>query len=279
MLKRILVSAVILPFFLGLLFKGNPVYFRLFIASALLMAFFEYRGVLEHRGLRISPWPGVIALFVTLMPTALKGVVPIEPFWLEGGTLSVLQALAIFFIVVAILVVAYADLEKGMIRFFAELAGPVYLGVLGVHVLLLHELTYGHWWVLLVFWYAWIYDSGALFIGKPFGKRPFSPLSPKKTWEGFWGGMAVTALLSGLVLPWLLPEDFPLRWPMLVALSVPACVLAQAGDLFESMLKRYGGVKDSSAIIPAQGGFLDKIDSSLFVAPFLYVVAKLLKVI
>jgi len=279
MLKRILVSAVILPFFLGLLFKGNPVYFRLFIASALFMAFFEYRGVLEHRGLRISPWPGVIALFVTLMPTALKTIAPIEPFWLEGGTLSVLQAFAIFFIVVATLVVAHADLEKGMVRFFAELAGPLYLGVLGLHVLLLHELTHGPWWVLLVFWYAWIYDSGALFIGKPFGKRPFSPLSPKKTWEGFWGGIAVNALLSGLVMPWLLPADFPLRWYGVVALSVPASVLAQAGDLFESMLKRYGGVKDSSHIIPAQGGFLDKIDSSLFVAPLIYIVAKLLKVI
>ena len=120
--------------------------------------------------------------------------------------------------------------------------------------------------------------AGALFIGKPFGRRKFSELSPNKTWEGFFGGIAFSALLSAFVLPIFLPRDFPLHPGMLAILSVPASVLAQAGDLFESMLKRFAGVKDSSSVIVSHGGFLDKMDSSLFVAPFLYVVALLLGV-
>ena len=130
--------------------------------------------------------------------------------------------------------------------------------------------------MLLVFGYAWIYDAGALFIGKPFGRHKFSELSPNKTWEGFFGGIAISALVSGFVLPFFLPKDFPMHAGMLALVSVPASILAQAGDLFESMLKRFAGVKDSSSVIVSHGGFLDKMDSSLFVAPFLYVVAMML---
>jgi phosphatidate cytidylyltransferase len=228
------------------------------------------------KGLLFSPWLGLFALSAILFPPALGpgGLPDVAALWLlpRSGSLG----LAFFFIVAAIWRVYHADLEQGLMRFLAELGALVYLGLLGLHLVKLHALPDGPWWCLLVFWYAWVYDSGALFAGKSFGKTPFSPLSPSKTWEGFWGGIAVNAAVSALVLPRFFPADFPMGALSFALLSVPASVLAQAGDLFESMVKRYAGVKDSSHLISAHGGFLDKMDSSLFVAPLVYLAATLL---
>lgn len=278
MVKRIFISLVVLPLFVGCMFFQPPVYFRLFGAVALFMGYIEYRGLMQQKAWTINPWPGVLTLFALLAPIALKDLAPVRPLLEPGGALSILQVIALLILVLGVWASFMGDLETGVPRFLAEVTGPLYLGVLGMHILMLHTLEHGPYWVLLVFWYAWMYDAGALFIGKPFGKHKMSVLSPSKSWEGFFGGIVLCALLSGLVLPWIYPADFPLRWPMLVALSIPASLLAQAGDLVESMIKRFAGVKDSSQLISAHGGFLDKLDSSLFVGPFLYMVATLLGV-
>lgn len=253
-----------------------PVTFRLFLVAALMLGYEEYRRIMASRGLRFSPWMGLAALSAILLPPAL-GIGAMPDFvaqWLlpRSGSLG----LSFFFIAAAIWRVYHTDLEQGLMRFVAELGALVYLGLLGLHMVKLHALYNGAWWCLLVFWYAWVYDSGALFVGKSLGHTPFSPLSPSKTWEGFWGGIAVNALLSALILPRFFPPDFPLNGGLFALLSVPASALAQAGDLFESMVKRYAGVKDSSTLISAHGGFLDKMDSSLFVAPLVYLAATML---
>jgi phosphatidate cytidylyltransferase len=271
MLFRILSSAVILPLLLALMFYF-PMGFRLFMVVGILIGYEEYRRILLAKGLNFSPWLGWAALLTVLVPPALG---PAHlPLWAmsllpRSGSLG----LAVFFMSAAVWNVTHPDLEKGLERFWAELAGLMYLGLLGLHVIKLNSLPNGFWWSVLVFWYAWMYDSGALFIGKPFGKTKFSSLSPSKTWEGFFGGIVISALLSGLILPLFFPADFPLNGWQLALLSVPASLMAQAGDLFESMMKRFAGVKDSSHLISQHGGFLDKMDSSLFVAPVLYLAA------
>ena len=271
MLLRLASAAVILPIFLGLLFY-EPLGFRLFVLVALLLGYEEYRRLMLHRGLRFSPWLGLTALLMVLLPPALGTEhlpTVLGPLLERSGSLG----LAAFFMAAALWREARADLEQGLLRFFAELGGLVYLGLLGLHLLKLNALPYGAWWCLLVFWYAWLYDSAALFAGKGLGRTPFSPLSPKKTWEGFLGGVLGSALISALILPHWVPAGLGLSAWGYAALSIPSSVLAQAGDLFESMVKRFSGQKDSSGLIPAQGGFLDKMDSSLFVAPLIYFAA------
>jgi phosphatidate cytidylyltransferase len=272
MLFRIISSLIILPALLWLMFT-HPVAFRLFVVVGLLVGYEEYRRILQAKKLQFKPWLGITALLAILLPTALGPylVLPAgwEPFLSRSGSLTV----AGFFMAAAVWRVTHTDLKKGLERFWAELAGLIYIGLLGLHVIKLNALQQGAWWTVLMFWYAWIYDSGALFIGKPFGKTKFSVISPGKTWEGFWGGVAFNILLSGLVLPHFFPVDFPLNGWQLALLSIPASLLAQAGDLFESMMKRFAGVKDSSHLISKHGGFLDKMDSSLFVAPLLYLAA------
>jgi phosphatidate cytidylyltransferase len=280
MVKRLLISALVIPPFLWGMLAGPPIYFQIFTAICIFVGFAEYRQMMQNQDLGFSIYPGLVALFVLIIP-AIVGNLPGQAK-ATGMNPSLLQGLALFFIVLGCWYVAHPDPGKGMLRFMAELCGPLYLGVLGLHLILLHQLHNGGWWVFVSFWFAWFYDAFGLFIGKPFGKRKLSELSPSKTWEGFLGGAAATALISWLLLPWVLekwgPADFPLKGAELGLLAIPASVLAQAGDLFESMLKRFAGVKDSSHLISALGGFLDKMDSTLFVAPALYVVALMLGV-
>ena len=270
---RILSSLVVIPTLLWLMFM-QPVAFRLFVVVGLLVGFEEYRRILLAKGLRFKPWLGFVALLAVLLPPALGPEhlpLGLQPWLGRSGSLGV----ALFFMAAAVWRVTHADLEKGLERFWADLAGLIYLGLLGLHVIKLSALPQGAWWTVLMFCYAWVYDSGALFIGKPYGKTKFSSISPGKTWEGFWGGVVINALFSGLVLPLFFPSSFPLNAWQLALLSVPASFFGQAGDLFESLIKRYAGVKDSSHLISQHGGFLDKMDSSLFVAPLLYLAAVL----
>jgi len=117
-----------------------------------------------------------------------------------------------------------------------------------------------------------ISDTAQYYSGRAFGRRPLAPaISPKKTVEGALGGLLFGAL--GLIVAgsWWLPEvPIALR----AALGAMIVALGIAGDLFESMLKRSAGMKDSSALIPGHGGILDRIDALLFAAPIYYVVLK-----
>jgi len=272
MFKRILIALAVLPPFLWGMLWGPPIYFRLFMAVCLFAGYFEYRHMMQQQGLGFGLFPGLLFLFALIAPPLFKDI-PGAMRPLAAGPFPLLLGLGAYIISLACLYVVNPDTQKGVPRFLAEFCGPIYIGVLGVHMILLHQLPMGGSWVLSSFFYAWVYDAAGLFVGKPFGRRKLSELSPSKTWEGFIGGTLITALLAWLVLPRMLPDNFPLDGPMLALLALPMSVLAQAGDLFESMLKRFAGVKDSSHLISAHGGFLDKMDSSLFVGPALYAVA------
>lgn len=111
---------------------------------------------------------------------------------------------------------------------------------------------------------VWSYDSGAYLFGVTFGKhRLFERISPKKSWEGVIGG-ALLALIASLIIARLIPGIHFAHWLVMALLIV---VFATLGDLFESLLKRKSGVKDSGNIIPGHGGMLDRFDSLLFAIP------------
>jgi phosphatidate cytidylyltransferase len=113
-------------------------------------------------------------------------------------------------------------------------------------------------WVFIV---TWSTDIGAYFAGRRFGKRKLAPtISPGKTVEGLWGGMAAAALLGAT---WVLSTD--LNWA-LIPLAPLFAVAAQAGDLFESKMKRTAGIKDSGSWLPGHGGLLDRLDGLVPVA-------------
>ena len=122
------------------------------------------------------------------------------------------------------------------------------------------------WWLMYVFLLVWCADSGAYFVGRKFGKRKLAPnVSPNKSVEGLIGGLVTSGVVAAIVGQYLQLSGGALRWFLaLSAVTVAASVL---GDLFESMLKRRAGIKDSGNILPGHGGVLDRIDSLLSATP------------
>lgn len=130
------------------------------------------------------------------------------------------------------------------------------------------------WMLIALISMIWINDTGAFLVGCTIGKhRLFPRLSPKKSWEGFVGGM-IFNVIAGVVFAFFLPLNLYLPYNnffVWIVMGILVTLLATIGDLFESMIKRTMGVKDSGKIIPGHGGILDRIDSLLAVAPGIFI--------
>ncbi len=128
--------------------------------------------------------------------------------------------------------------------------------------------TANHMLLLSIFIFLWLNDSGAYLVGSAIGKhRLFERISPKKSWEGFWGGL-VLSVVAGYVIGAYFSGVFNgLSAFQFAGLGLVVSVMGTLGDLTESLMKRTAGVKDSSNLIPGHGGILDRIDSLLFAVP------------
>src|SRR5215510_7748704 len=121
--------------------------------------------------------------------------------------------------------------------------------------------------VFLLLVIVWVGDAAAYFCGRAFGRHPLAPkVSPKKTVEGAVAGLIGSAAAGIVGGVWILGEP----WLNLLLISAVTGIVAQLGDLAESVLKRSVGVKDSSSILPGHGGILDRLDSLFFAAPIFY---------
>lgn len=150
----------------------------------------------------------------------------------------------------------------------------VYTTFLFMSMILIRNLKDGiflTWWVFIT---TWACDTGAFFTGLLLGKTPLAPtISPNKTLEGSLGGVLSSAVASAIYAAYFLPEISILY---AVVFGICISVVAQAGDLSASLIKRYCNIKDFSNIIPGHGGVLDRLDSALFAFPVAYIFIKFL---
>ncbi|KRM08333.1 MAG: phosphatidate cytidylyltransferase [Liquorilactobacillus ghanensis] len=179
---------------------------------------------------------------------------------------SVATRFTIFYFFVLILLL-YTVMTRN--RFSFDDVGVLVLGALfvslGFHYLMAARQA-GIDTLFFLLFIVWTTDSGAYMIGRKFGKHKLSPhISPNKTWEGSIGG-TVAALIVGLVFNYFWPQAG--NWIESCGIIILLSIIGQAGDLVESALKRFYGVKDSGRILPGHGGILDRFDSLLFVLPF-----------
>lgn len=124
----------------------------------------------------------------------------------------------------------------------------------------------GHLWLLVALLVVWGADSGAYFAGRKFGKRKLAPvISPNKTVEGMVGGLATGVLVALLFAP--LAGASMAELPLVALVALVTAVFSVFGDLFESLLKRHAGAKDSGTLLPGHGGVLDRVDSILAALP------------
>ena len=266
--QRVLVVIVLLPIGLAAISFGG-IYFFLLVALILGLASWEYGGLFQAGG--YSP----ARLITTTSVLALAA----GRHWLAADEAafpgdSFVMALTVILAMTWHLAAYERGRDQAGTDFAITLGGVMYVGLLGAYLINLRALPDGVWWTLTVLPAIWLADSGAYFVGRSFGKSKFSPrLSPKKTWEGYLGGVVVGTLGTALLaLLWQSMAGEPIAvTPKLAAiLGLILSVVAPFGDLGKSMIKRQVGVKDSSNMLPGHGGALDRIDTWLWAAALGY---------
>jgi phosphatidate cytidylyltransferase len=295
--QRALVAVVAVPILIVILHyhRHEPTWGLLFVAS--LIAMHEFFAMTLPKEDRIPALAfgalACIALYwldfrtVVQLASSGTGWTTYEPFSMthagDGGPGPVLRlisgmtaAATPILLVLAVIVPGlyylfrFRDIPSVAGRFTATVTGIVYAGFLTTVLAMLKRIDpeRGASTVLIVLVVAWVSDTGAYFAGRFLGKsKLYEAVSPKKTWAGFWGGIAGS--VGGLIALKFAYADW-LTWVDVFAIAIPGNLLGQMGDLAESLLKRSVGVKDSGALLPGHGGILDRIDAVLFIAPYVY---------
>lgn len=264
MLKRVLIGAglmglIVLAVFSSPLFLAGLVLLWIFLSSR------EFVFLLNRQGVGLA-W-SLISSLNLIVPIALLLSVSVL------GRMSCEFRFEIVFVPLLLLSVwvLFVSAPRGVRLAYGSL-GIIWLSVLPTHLLLLKYRTletqgFTSWVVMYPLLVTWLNDTAALLVGKTMGRHRLSSISPSKTWEGFVGGLVISAMGSGLFLPRVLPQVSPA--PAAV-LGLVLGIAAQVGDLMESIFKREAAVKDSSSILSEHGGFLDRADSLLFTIPVAY---------
>lgn len=239
-----------------IILKGGTLLF------ACLLALFSYIGIFEFYRMAL-PGRNVEAQLAALSGSSLL-FVP-----LVSGDRLVLTSVWLLFMIFALLFLfRIRDIAEAAREVAYAVLAFIYIPFLLMHMVMLRQTEFGVQWLLVIMLIVMTNDSAAYYTGSKFGKNRLYPLvSPKKSIEGALGGLA------GSVCGTLLAKATFFQQLTLTDALVTAVVIGmigQAGDLFESLLKRSFGVKDSGTIFPGHGGVLDRMDSILFAAPATY---------
>jgi phosphatidate cytidylyltransferase len=264
--QRIITALVLLPIVIWCVFFAPSLWvFRIFAAAIVVVGAWEWTAMM---GWKLPVLRGIYAAAVLVVLGALgffmfTGRLP-------GAEIRLLMTL-ILGLAVLFWLVAYR-LVRGYPGNAAFWATPTLLAVMGF-VLLAPAwlgLVFLHgeskWWLLYMLLLVWGADTGAYFAGRAWGRIKLAPaVSPGKTLEGFLGGLALSMALALAVA--LYRDLSGQRFFAFLGLSLLTALASVLGDLFESMVKRRAGIKDSGRIFPGHGGALDRIDSLTAAAP------------
>jgi len=256
---------------LGLLWLGTPALVPLFLALSGI-GVFEYAAMLRLRGVRVNR-AILLVMTVLTVPAALPPGHLLAPTgWLP---LPPREALLMGFVLVLLGLATRQPHRDALATVVYTLLGYLWIPGFFSYLLTLREFpdpVLGLATVLLSTLAVVGSDVGGWVFGRAFGKRPLSPdLSPDKTVEGAVGGLVLAAVATPVAAALLhAGPGAPLSTAFALAFGVVIAATAQIGDLFESLVKRWAGVKDAGLFLPGQGGVLDRIDSHLFALPVAY---------
>lgn len=261
MLKRVISAAILAPIFIALILLGG--YWLL--GTVLLIcgiSAWEFGRLYDH----------TTEFRIPLILLILCVEVLILARWTFGIGAS---HRALTFCIMSALVWGVVACEQGLpkpaISFAVLTTGMVYVGWLGGYMVSLEQLESGTVKLLLVISMTWASDIGAYLIGRMIGKHHMLPLvSPKKTWEGYVGGIVFSIGVAIAAETFIPAIDTILDIRQIIVLALMISTLCPIGDFGESMLKRSFNIKDSSNLIPGHGGFLDRFDSIFWALPIGY---------
>jgi phosphatidate cytidylyltransferase len=260
---RVLSGAVLIALALAAVWLAPGWLFLLIAEVLVILACREYAALAASSHLPFPALVATLAAALTCASIAPAGLVGVDSIPLDVVLMSTLVAVG------ALSLLSWRGGTDALATAAAALLPSIYLG-LPIGALVAVREKAGPEGLFLLMLTVMVSDSAQYYTGRAFGRRKLAErISPKKTIEGAWGGFVFGTLTLAVVGTWWLPA-VPL-W-LRAALGATVVALGIAGDLFESMLKRSAGVKDSSALIPGHGGILDRIDALLFAAPIYYVV-------
>jgi phosphatidate cytidylyltransferase len=253
--KRIITAVILAVLFLGVLLWLPPLATVIVVTALVLVGAWEWSAFLR-------PTVSIARVaYVALLALLLLGVryVAADP---EGRHFILITALVWWLVALGWIIFA----PRSVARWSAGLAGVLALVPAWVALVWFRYLPNGQYWVLFTLLLVWGADIGAYFAGHRFGRTRLAPdVSPGKTWEGVVGGFALSAIVAVAGSAW-----FALPLYAFVPLCLAAVGFSIVGDLTESLLKRFAGVKDSGTLFPGHGGVMDRIDSVTGAAPVLF---------
>lgn len=262
--QRVLTALLLIPLVIGLIFYTSDRAFLITLAVVFTLGGWEWAGI---SGLVARPARLVYSLLILAVLAALAWALVQNAYQvMPGYLLGVLT----FWLLATLWILMFRGAQAPItpwrrIRYLVSgllvLSGP-FLALAVLHA----RPDDGPWHVLFVLILIWVADSGAYFAGRAWGRRKLAPqVSPGKSWEGVLGGMT-GVLLAGVIGGYLLGIQ-PGALPLFVGISVATACFSILGDLFESLVKRESGVKDSGHVLPGHGGIMDRIDSLTSAAP------------
>jgi phosphatidate cytidylyltransferase len=259
--QRVITAVIAVVLILLALFVFPPALTLVLLGVLIVAGGWEWSAFLRAEGAARSVFPAVLAVAVAAVWWAVPELVPLIP---------VLLVSLAFWLVAAVLVVRYPIRVPQWLVWAGGLATlvPAYLALGTLYM----AEPRGSQILLFVLAVIWSADIGAYFAGRRFGRVKLAPeVSPGKTWEGVFGGLAAAAAVCVAGAWW-----FGLSLAMLLPLSLAATLLSIVGDLTVSLFKRSAGVKDSGHLFPGHGGVLDRVDSVAAASPLFLLMLKLL---
>jgi len=264
---RILTAVILLPLVLAALFLLSPTGWGVVALAAIAAAAAEWASL---AGFRKPVW----LLFVAATLLFGCGLLFAQAAGFDGGwpdvvVLGICGAATAFWVLVAPLWLRFRWKPSSQVG--AACTG--WLVLIGAWVAVVELQAHSPWLVLAAMAIVWVADTAAYFAGRAFGKRKLAPeISPGKTWEGVYGALAAVAVYALALVPLAAAAGYtgivaPAAIAAWVAFALALTALSVAGDLFESLLKRHAGVKDSGKLLPGHGGVLDRTDALLAAMP------------
>ena len=257
--NRVITALILAPLVVAAIYMLNTFWFAGVIALVFALASYEWAGFCTANSQHTGAWSRWIYVLAFLAIAAFL-------FQFPAYHLSIIYLGTVFWCAAIVAVLLY---PRGQLAF----SRPLVLVPVGFVVLIsgwlavvqIHSQPEGPHWLLWALVLVWAADVGAYFAGRAFGSRKLAPhVSPGKTWEGALGGLALAMAVCGAFVAWW--QGF--AW---LGVALILAVVSIFGDLFESLVKRSTGVKDSGTILPGHGGILDRIDSIFAVLPLLTV--------
>ncbi len=251
-----------LPVVILTIIKGSPLHFAILLGICTFIGMREfYTMALPERCL--ESWLAAVCATTMIFVPLLAG----DRMALCAITLLFLAFALIFLFRIKDIATAARETAYALLAFS-------YIPLLIMHLVMLRQTYYGVQWLLVIMLIVMTNDSAAYYCGSAFGKHRLYPLvSPKKSVEGAVGGL-LGSICGTMLAKYTFFPQLTIADALLTAVFIG--MIGQAGDLFESMLKRSFGVKDSGSIIPGHGGVLDRLDSIIFAAPAAYYYAILI---